>query len=82
MFSFCGYQATADKKLTLCNLNLCLYYVNLMSIKRTSGKVLTLQQGPAILLSQRYEAGVDENSHSSVAGYISKSENNEAIDDI
>lgn len=51
-----------------------------MSIKRTSGKVPTLQQGPAILLSQRYEADVDENSHSSVAGYISKSENNEAID--
>lgn len=53
-----------------------------MSIKRTSGKVLTLQQGPAILLSQIYEAGVDENSDSSVAGNISKSENNEAIDDI
>jgi len=51
-----------------------------MSVKRTSGNVLTAQQGTGILLSLRYEADVDENSHRFVAGYISKFENNEAID--
>jgi hypothetical protein len=51
-----------------------------MSVKRTSGKVLATQQGPGILLILRYEADVDENSHRFVTRYISKFENNEAID--
>jgi hypothetical protein len=60
---------------------LCLCDVSLMSVKCTSGNVLTLQQGTGILLSLRHEADVDENSHKFVAGYISMFENNEAIDD-
>jgi hypothetical protein len=64
-------------------LSLCLYDVNFMSVKPTTGYVRTLRQGPGILvlLSLRHEADVDENSHRFVAGYISKFENNEVIDD-
>jgi len=50
-----------------------------MSVKSTSGNVLTAQQGIGILLSLRHKADVDENSHRFVAGHISKFENNEAI---
>jgi hypothetical protein len=52
-----------------------------MPVKLTTGYVRALRQGPGILLSLRHEADVDENSHRFVAGYISKFENNEAIDD-
>jgi hypothetical protein len=59
---------------------LCLYDVSLIYVKRTSGNVLTVQQGTSILLSLRHEADVDENSHNFVARCILKFENNEAID--
>jgi hypothetical protein len=50
-----------------------------MSVKRTSGNVLTAQ-GIGVLLSLRHEADVDEISHRFVAGFISEFDNNEAID--